>query len=322
MAKDKTRTILIAGGAGFVGSHLCEFLLNRGDRIICVDNLCTGRKKNVSKLLNNPNFVFVEHDITQELPKNITQEKYDAIANLASPASPPRYVELALETLLVGALGTKNLLDLALSSGARFVQASTSEVYGDPTITPQIESYWGNVNSYGARSMYDESKRFAEALIWVYKNQKKVNTGIVRIFNTYGPHMDPEDGRVISNFVVQALRNDPITIYGDGHQTRSFCYVDDQVSGLVAMIDSSEEGPVNVGNPDEFTIAELAQKVIKLTKSQSTLVNNSLPPDDPMQRRPDITRAKTHLGWQPKISLEVGLLPTIAYFKKELQQKS
>lgn len=313
------RRILVAGGAGFVGSNLCLALLKRGDEVVCVDNLCTGRQKNVAALKEYPSFQLIQHDITMPLPEEITSSKYDAITNLASPASPPRYVELAIETLMVGSVGTKNMLELAERDNARYVHASTSEVYGDPSMSPQVESYWGNVNSYGARSMYDESKRFSEALIWVFKNQRKLNTGIVRIFNTYGPNMDPEDGRVVSNFIVQALKGDPLTIYGDGHQTRSFCYVDDQVSGLLAMIDSSQEGPINVGNPDEFTIAELAKKVIEQTGSKSGIVAHPLPPDDPTQRRPDITRAQKLLGWSPSVGLNTGLTSTIEYFRRELQ---
>lgn len=312
------RTILIAGGAGFLGSHLCKALLDAGDSVVCVDNLCTGRAQNIAHLQDNPNFTFIEHDITKDLPDAITTRTYDVVANLASPASPPKYVELALETLLVGALGTKNMLDLALRNKARFIQTSTSEVYGEPEVHPQPESYWGNVNSYGARSMYDESKRFGEALIWVYRNQKQVNTGIVRIFNTYGPHMDPEDGRVVSNFIIQALKGEPITMYGDGTQTRSFCYVSDQIAGIVALINSDIEGPVNVGNPVEFTMNELAEKVISLTGSASSIEHKPRPPDDPTQRKPDITRAKEQLGWEPKVPLLQGLEPTIAYFKSEL----
>ena len=313
------RRILIAGGAGFVGSNLCLALLERGDTVVCVDNLSTGREKNITALREYDTFQLIEHDITTALPEEITSQKYDVIANLASPASPPRYVELAIETLMVGSLGTKNMLDLAQRDGARYVHASTSEVYGDPAMSPQPESYWGNVNSYGARSMYDESKRFSEALIWVYKNQRNLNTGIVRIFNTYGPNMDPEDGRVVSNFIVQALKGEPITLYGDGSQTRSFCYVDDQVSGLIAMIDSDQEGPINVGNPDEFTISELAQKVIEQTGSKSEIITMPLPPDDPTQRKPDITRAKELLGWTPAIDLNTGLKSTIAYFEGEIR---
>lgn len=313
------RTVLVAGGAGFLGTHLCQALLDRGDKVICVDNLCTGRRQNITDLENNSNFVFIEHDITKELPESITKEKYDVVTNLASPASPPKYLSLAVETLMVGATGTKQLLDLALRDSARFVHTSTSEVYGDPEVHPQPESYWGHVNSYGARSMYDESKRFGEALIWVYRNQRGLNTGIVRIFNTYGPHMDPEDGRVVSNFIIQALKNNPITIYGKGDQTRSFCYASDQIAGIMALIDSDVEGPINVGNPVEFTVKELAEKVLAfLPESKSELVYKELPADDPKQRRPDITLAKEKLGWEPKVPLEEGLLPTIEYFKGTL----
>ncbi|HSX32129.1 MAG TPA: UDP-glucuronic acid decarboxylase family protein [Candidatus Saccharimonadales bacterium] len=310
--------VLVAGGSGFLGSHLCAALLDRGDEVVCVDNLCTGRRQNVADLQKNPKFLFVEHDITLDLPGNVIDKTYDMIANLASPASPPRYVELAIETLLVGALGTKNLLDLAKRDHARFMQASTSEVYGDPAIHPQPETYWGNVNSYGARSMYDESKRFGEAMIWVYHNQHNVNTAVLRIFNTYGPHMDPKDGRVVSNFIMQALKNEPITIYGNGEQTRSFCYASDQIAGMLALLDGNEEGPINVGNPHEFTMAELADKVLKLTGSKSELVHKPLPPDDPTQRKPDITKAKERLGWEPKVELEEGLTKTIEYFRTQL----
>lgn len=310
--------VLVAGGAGFLGSHLCAALLERGDTVTCIDNLCTGRRQNIEALLQDPAFQFIETDISQPLPDTVTQNTYNIIANLASPASPPRYVALAVETLLVGSNGTKNLLDLARRDNARFLQASTSEVYGDPEIHPQPETYWGNVNSYGARSMYDESKRFAEALIWVYRHQFNVNTAVLRIFNTYGPHMDPADGRVVSNFIVQALRNEPITLYGEGTQTRSFCYVSDQITGMLALIDSNEEGPINVGNPHEFTMAELAERVLKLTGSTSKTVHKPLPPDDPAQRKPDITKAKKHLAWEPKVELEEGLQKTIAYFKGEI----
>lgn len=308
--------VLVAGGSGFLGTSLCAALLARGDEVVCVDNLCTGRPQNMAGFEKDSNFTFVEHDITVDLPLSVTDQIYDVVVNLASPASPPRYVELAVETLLVGAIGTKNLLDLAKRDNARFMQASTSEVYGDPEVHPQPESYWGNVNSYGARSMYDESKRFAEALIWVYRNQHNVNTAVLRIFNTYGPHMDPADGRVVSNFIMQALRNEPITMYGDGQQTRSFCYVDDQIVGMLALIDSNEEGPINVGNPHEFTMAQLAEKVLKLTESKSKIIYKPLPPDDPTQRKPDITKAKELLGWEPKVQLDEGLERTINYFKQ------
>lgn len=313
-----TRRVLVAGGAGFLGSHLCEWLLKRGDEVICVDNLCTGRRKNISHLENDANFIFFEHDIIEALPESILNQSFDAIANLACPASPPQYTRLAIETLLVGSIGTKQLLDLALCDHARYIHTSTSEVYGDPSVHPQPESYWGNVNPYGARSMYDESKRYSEAMIWVYRNQKQLNTGIVRIFNTYGPHMDPADGRVVSNFITQALKDDPITMYGEGSQTRSFCYVDDQVAGLIAMLDSDQEGPINVGNPGEFTMLELAQKIVELTNSKSKIIQKPLPPDDPTQRKPDISMAKKLLDWEPKVSLDVGLKPTIAYFRDEL----
>jgi dTDP-glucose 4,6-dehydratase len=312
------RTVLVAGGAGFLGSHLCKALLDGGDEVVCIDNLCTGRRQNIATLEDNPHFTFVEHDIITGLPASITSKQFAVVANLASPASPPRYVELAVETLQVGSIGTKNLLDLALQHNARYIHTSTSEVYGEPEVHPQPETYWGNVNSYGARSMYDESKRFAEALIWVYRNQKSLNTGIVRIFNTYGPHMDPEDGRVVSNFIIQALKNNPITMYGDGTQSRSFCYVSDQVAGIMALINSDVEGPVNVGNPVEFTMKELADKVLTLTGSSSDMEFKPRPPDDPSQRKPDITRAKELLGWEPRVSLEQGLEPTINYFTAEL----
>lgn len=312
------RTVLVAGGGGFLGSHLCKALLDNGDQVVCVDNLCTGRRQNIASLEDNPNFTFIQHDITTALPEEITSKKYDIIANLASPASPPKYVELAVETLLVGSVGTKNMLDLALRSNARYVHTSTSEVYGEPEVHPQPETYWGNVNSYGARSMYDESKRFGEALIWVYRNQKNLNTGIVRIFNTYGPHMDPEDGRVVSNFIIQALKGEPITMYGDGTQTRSFCYVSDQIAGIMALINNDVEGPVNVGNPVEFTMRELAEKILALTGSSSDMEYLPRPPDDPTQRKPDITRAKEQLGWEPKVPLLEGLKPTIEYFRGEL----
>lgn len=312
------RKVLIAGGAGFVGSHLAKAFLDKGDAVVSVDNLSTGRLENIAHLQDNPNFTHIDADIIEDLPANIMDQKYDIIANLASPASPPKYLRLSVETLMVGALGTKNLLDLAVRDGSRFMQASTSEVYGDPQVHPQPESYWGNVNSYGARAMYDESKRFAEALIWVYRNQKNANTCLVRIFNTYGPHMDPEDGRVVSNFVIQALKNEPITVYGEGHQTRSFCYVSDQIDGMVKLIESDEHDPINIGNPGEFTMIELAEKVIAATGSSSQIVHKPLPPDDPTQRRPEIVMAREKLGWEPKVSLDEGLKPTIEYFRTQL----
>lgn len=310
-------TILIAGGAGFLGSHLCDHYI-KTHQVVCVDNLATGRRENIAHLLEAPNFTFIASDISEELPEAITKHQYDIVANLASPASPPGYQRLALETLQVGSLGTWNLLQLARRDQARFFHASTSEVYGDPTVHPQPETYWGNVNSYGPRSMYDEAKRYAEALIYSFRQRHQLSTAIIRIFNTYGPRMDPKDGRVVSNFIVQALKGEPITIYGEGNQTRSFCYVDDLIAGMVALIESNEEGPINIGNPGEFTIKELAEKVIALTNSQSELVYKPLPKDDPMQRQPDITLAKTKLGWEPKVALEAGLQKTISYFEKEL----
>ncbi|HLZ15030.1 MAG TPA: UDP-glucuronic acid decarboxylase family protein [Candidatus Saccharimonadales bacterium] len=311
-----TRTVLVAGGAGFIGSHLCAALLDRGDRVVCVDNVCTGRRQNIAACMGDPNFTFVKADITRRLPRSISSHRYDAVANLASPASPPKYTALAVETLRVGAVGTQALLDIALRDHARFVHASTSEVYGDPLVHPQAETYWGNVNSYGARSMYDESKRFAEALIWVYRQQKGANTGIIRIFNTYGPHMDPEDGRVVSNFIMQCLRGEPITVYGKGQQTRSFCYIDDQIAAWLKMLNSDVEGPINIGNPHEFTMLELAEQVLALTGSRSKVVHKPLPPDDPTQRKPDIHRAKKLLGWEPHVQLHDGLKQTIEYFKQ------
>lgn len=313
-----TKTILIAGGAGFLGSHLSDNYLKKGYKVIALDNLSTGSQQNIQHLATNDLFTFIEHDICSPLPKDVTKQDIDIVANLASPASPPHYQRLALETLLVGSEGVKNLLDLARDKKARFFQASTSEVYGDPEIHPQPESYKGSVNSYGPRSMYDESKRFAEAMIYVYKNQFGVDTCIARIFNTYGPRMDSADGRVVSNFVVQALRGEPLTLYGDGSQTRSFCYVDDLISGFIKLIESGEEGPINIGNPGEFTVKQLAEQVKDMTNSSSEMVYLPLPGDDPTRRKPDITLAKSLLKWSPKVPLDEGLAGTIAYFKNQL----
>lgn len=312
------KSILIAGGAGFLGSHLADAYLSKGYEVFAVDNLSTGSKANIKHLLDNDNFTLVSHDICDDLPKQIKQVDFEIIANLASPASPPHYQRLAVETLRVGSLGTENLLKLAQSNNARFFQASTSEVYGDPEVHPQIETYKGSVNSYGPRSMYDEAKRYAEALIYVYRNQLKVNTSIVRIFNTYGPRMDADDGRVVSNFIVQALKGFPLTLYGDGSQTRSFCYVDDLIKGFVKLIESGEEGPINIGNPGEFTVKELAERVIRLTGSSSNLAFKPLPGDDPTRRKPDISLAEQKLGWKPKVPLDEGLLKTIVYFQSQL----
>jgi nucleoside-diphosphate-sugar epimerase len=307
--------ILIAGGAGFLGSHLCDHYIEQGYHVVAVDNLTSGSEKNISHLKDSAKFAFVKHDITQQLPKSITDHTYKYILNLASPASPPYYQTIPIETLRVGSIGTENLLKLAYKQKARFFQASTSEVYGDPEVHPQPESYKGSVNSYGPRSMYDESKRYAEALIRAYRHKHGVDTTIVRIFNTYGPRMDPKDGRVVSNFIVQALEGKPLTVYGDGKQTRSFCYVDDLVRGIVALIESGEEGPINIGNPGEFTMLELAEKVLHHTKSKSELTYQPLPGDDPLQRKPVIEKAKEKLGWEPTIQLDEGLQKTIAYFK-------
>lgn len=309
------KTIVISGGAGFLGSHLAKRYLDKDYEVIAVDNLCTGSKQNIAEFLTNSKFTFIQADICEKLPQELFEKHIDIVANLASPASPPHYQRLAVETLLVGSLGTQNMLDLAKVHKARFFHTSTSEVYGDPEVHPQPENYKGSVNSYGPRSMYDEAKRYAEALIYVYRNKYKLNTSIVRIFNTYGPNMDPLDGRVVSNFIMQALKGDPITIYGDGTQTRSFCYVEDLIEGFIRLIESDQEGPINIGNPGEFTMLELAEKVIKLTSSKSQLVHMPLPGDDPTQRKPDITKAKSLLGWEPKIDLDTGLKLTIEYFK-------
>lgn len=313
-------TIVITGGAGFLGSHLCDAYLKRGYRVMAVDNLSTGAQHNIAHLLDNADFSYIEHDICLPLPKQLLSEPVSIVANLASPASPPHYQRLALETLAVGSTGMVNVLELARHHKARFFQASTSEVYGDPEIHPQPESYKGSVNCYGPRSMYDEAKRFAESLVYVYRQKHGVDSTIARFFNTYGPRMDPHDGRVVSNFIVQALKGESLTVYGKGEQTRSFCYVDDLVNGIIALIDSNEEGPMNLGNPGEFTILELAHLVQKLTgtKSKSKLIYKPLPGDDPMQRKPVITLAKQRLGWEPTISLEEGLKKTITYFKTEL----
>lgn len=310
----------MAGGAGFLGSHLCDSLLDRGDRVICVDDLSTGRLANVEHLFGLPDFTFIERDIVapgldDEVRRLLDGEALDRVMHLASPASPPEYLRRPLETLNAGSLGTRRLLDLAVQHGARFFLASTSEVYGDPLVHPQPESYWGNVNPIGERSIYDESKRFAEALTMAYHRTHGIDVRIVRIFNTYGPRMQIDDGRVITNFVGQALRGDPITIYGDGSQTRSFCYVDDEIRGLLALLDGPVTGPINIGNPKSFTMIELAEVVIELTGAASTLVSCPLPSDDPKLRQPDITQARELLGWEPNIQLREGLKRTIAAFR-------
>ena len=304
--------IVITGGAGFLGSHLADTLLARGDSVVAIDNLVTGNRANIEHLFGNPDFTFVNHDVSNFI---WVPGEVDAVLHFASPASPIDYLEMPIQTLKVGSLGTHNSLGLAKDKGAKFFIASTSEIYGDPLEHPQTEAYWGNVNPVGPRGVYDEAKRFAEAMTMAYHRYHGVDTRIVRIFNTYGPRMRPDDGRVVSNFIVQALRGEPLTIYGDGSQTRSFCFVDDEVRGLVALLDSDENDPVNIGNPNEFTIAELADVVLELTGSSSTIERHPLPTDDPTQRKPDITRARELLGWEPKVQLREGVERTIDYFK-------
>ena len=305
------KKVLVTGGAGFLGSHLCERLLNDGNEVVCLDNYFTGQKQNIISLLNNPYFELIRHDVT--MPFFI---EVDEIYNLACPASPIHYQYNAIKTVKTSVMGAINMLGLAKRIKAKILQASTSEVYGDPDVHPQPETYWGHVNPIGPRACYDEGKRAAETLFVNYHRQNKVRIKIIRIFNTYGPRMHPNDGRVVSNFIVQALRGEDITIYGDGTQTRCFQYVDDLIEGMIRMMNTREDftGPVNLGNPVEFTIRELADKVIQMTNSRSKIVKMPLPPDDPTQRQPDIRVAKKELDWEPKIPLEEGLKKTIAYF--------
>jgi dTDP-glucose 4,6-dehydratase len=305
---------LVTGASGFLGSHLTDTLINAGHTVIGVDNLCTGDPKNLEHLRHESRFTFLEHDITK--PFNCGAVDY--IFNFASPASPPEYNRLGIETLMVGSKGTQNVLDLAVRYEAKFLHASTSECYGDPDVHPQPETYWGNVNPVGPRSVYDESKRFSEALIMAYHRYRKVDSRMVRIFNTYGPRLSAGDGRVISNFFMQALRGEPLTIYGDGEQTRSFCYVSDLIDGIMRLSESEEHLPVNIGNPDEWTIQECAQAILEVTESSSTILHLPLPEDDPVRRRPDITKAKTILGWEPKIGLKEGLNLSLEYFREAL----
>jgi UDP-glucuronate decarboxylase len=303
---------VVTGGAGFLGSHLCDRLIERGDSVMCVDNLFTGSKANVAHLLAHPRFEIIRHDVVQPILLEA-----DQIYNLACPASPVHYQYNPVKTVKTNVMGAVNVLGLAKRVRARVLQASTSEVYGDPSVHPQKEEYWGNVNCIGLRSCYDEGKRCAETLFFDYHWQHKLKIKVARIFNTYGPRMYPNDGRVVSNFIVQALQGEDLTVYGDGQQTRSFCYVDDLIDGLVRLMNSPDDftGPVNLGKPSEFTILELAERVIKMTGSRSKIVFQSLPGDDPQQRRPDISLAKDKLDWEPKVSLEAGLKKTIAYFK-------
>ncbi|MFZ1989537.1 MAG: UDP-glucuronic acid decarboxylase family protein [Alphaproteobacteria bacterium] len=309
------KRVLVTGGAGFLGSHLCERLLARGDEVLCVDNFFTGNKRNIAHLLNDPKFELMRHDVTFPLYIEV-----DQIYNLACPASPVHYQFDPVQTTKTSVHGAINMLGLAKRVKARILQASTSEVYGDPEVHPQQESYWGRVNPIGIRSCYDEGKRCAETLFFDYWRQHRLQIKVVRIFNTYGPRMHPNDGRVVSNFIVQALKNEDITIYGDGKQTRSFCYVDDLIEGMVRMMETPAEftGPVNIGNPGEFSMLELAERVIKLSGSKSKLVFRPLPQDDPRQRQPDIALAKRELSWEPKVRLDDGLMKTISYFQKTL----
>jgi len=307
--------VVVTGGAGFLGSHLCHRLLERGDEVVCLDNLITGSVTNIEDLFGQPGFSFVELDVSTfiHVPGDV-----DAVLHFASPASPSDFERIPIQILKVGSLGTHNALGLAKAKDAKFFLASTSEVYGDPLVHPQPETYWGNVNPIGPRGVYDEAKRFAEAMTMAYHRHHGLDVRIVRIFNTYGPQMRIDDGRSVTNFIVQALRGEPLTVYGDGSQTRSFCYVDDEVRGFLALLDSDAVGPMNIGNPHEYTILELAETVIAVTGSSSTIDFHPLPVDDPTQRKPDITRAVDKLGWQPEVDLRTGIERTAAYFTEAL----
>ena len=307
--------VVVLGAAGFLGSHLCDHLIERGDEVVGIDNLTSSSGANLENLESNNQFSFIKSDISEGISVG---GRVDAVLNFASPASPPRYLEVPIQTLRTGSYGTDNALRLALEKDARFIMASTSEIYGDPSISPQSETYWGNVNPIGERSCYDEAKRYAEALCMAYWREKQANIGIIRIFNTYGPRLDPNDGRVVSNFICQALQGADLTIYGDGSQTRSFCYVDDEIRGILAMLDSDQRGPINIGNPIEFTMMELAKLVLELTGSKSSISFRELPADDPLQRKPDISKAIEHLGWKPEIDLHEGLELTIKWFQEIL----
>ena len=313
-----TSHVLVTGAAGFLGSHLTDRLLAEGHSVIGIDNLSTGDRENIAHLAGEPRFRFVERDICQPFGPDVNLGPVDYVFNFASPASPPEYLRLGLETLRVGSAGVENTLEIAARYGAGYLQASTSECYGDPLEHPQRESYWGNVNPVGPRSVYDESKRFAEAMVMAWHRSRGVNTHLVRIFNTYGPRLHPSDGRVISNFMMQALRGKPITIYGDGSHTRSFCYVDDLIEGILRLSRCDEHLPVNIGNPDEFTILEAAQAVLEVTGSKSELRFEALPEDDPTRRCPDIARARALLGWEPKIKLREGLKRSLEFFRSHL----
>ena len=304
--------ILITGGAGFLGSHLCDRFIGEGHEVVCIDNLITGNRDNIAHLFGDPKFKFIHHDVTEYL---YVAGPLDYVLHLASPASPIDYLELPIQTLKVGAMGTHKVLGLAKDKKARFFLASTSEVYGDPLVHPQPESYWGNVNPIGPRGVYDEAKRFAEALVMAYHRVHKMETRIARIFNTYGPRMRPQDGRVVSNFIMQALRGEPLTVYGDGSQTRSFCYADDLVEAIARLLFSDETQPVNIGNPLEMSVLELAKLVQEISGSEVGIVMEPLPTDDPKVRQPDISRARAILGWEPSVDLREGLEKTINYFR-------
>jgi dTDP-glucose 4,6-dehydratase len=306
--------VLVTGAAGFLGSHLTDRLLGEGHIVVGVDNLSTGDRDNIAHLAGEPRFQFVEHDICRPFGREFDAVPLDYVFNMASPASPSEYLRLGIETLRVGSIGTENTLEIAVKHGAGFLHASTSECYGDPLQHPQTEEYWGHVNPVGPRSVYDESKRYAEALVMAYHRYRGADTHLARIFNTYGPRLHPNDGRVISNFLAQALRGEPLTIYGDGNQTRSFCYVDDLIEGILRLSRSSEHMPVNIGNPTEFTILECAQAVLDVTGSKSELRFEPLPQDDPARRRPDITKARTLLDWEPRVSLHEGLKKSLEFF--------
>ena len=312
-----TMNIVITGGSGFVGSYLCEKLINDGHKIIVIDNLLTGSTENINDLLNNENFSFIEQDVQDHIE---IEDKVDYVLHFASAASPKAYTEHPVNTLKAGSVGTINTLGLAKKHSAEYLLASTSEVYGDPLISPQNEEYWGNVNPNGERSMYDEAKRFAEAAVATYSRSYGLKTKIVRIFNTYGPRMQLNDGRVVTNFIVQALRNENITIYGDGTQTRSFSYVEDTVAGIISLMNSTEYDVFNIGNPNEMTVGQLAEKIIELTESTSEIKYLELPNDDPKQRKPDITKAKTKLNWEPKVNLDEGLSKTIKWVEEQLSK--
>lgn len=311
------KRILISGGAGFIGSHLCARLLKEGHSVLCLDDLSTGRKQNITPFIQHPHFDFLEHDVVQ--PINLVN--LDEVYNLASPASPPKFQKIPLKTIHINILGVVNTLDIARRNEAKYLQTSTSEVYGDPIEHPQKETYWGNVNPIGPRACYDESKRVAETIIVEYRRKYQIQTHIARVFNTYGPRMDPHDGRVVSNFIYQALKGDDLTVYGQGLQTRSFCFIDDLVEGLIKLMAAEYSEPVNLGNPDNYQVIDLAKKVLAICQSSSKITYHPLPEDDPTRRQPDISRARDILDWHPKISLDQGLMKTVKYFQKLISKE-